>query len=93
MKHRAQVRVFWDSLKDTGLKDEFFYRDLAMKMVREIPINELHKLFKITKTDPGNLRSIRKMSDDNCPNWEKEKIRLLLEEKAILFEIECDLPE
>ena len=47
MKNRLEVKIRPEILKDTQINDEYIYRDLAMRMVKEMPIDELHKLIEL----------------------------------------------
>lgn len=53
MKNRLEVKIRPELLKDTQIDDEYLYRDLAMRMVKEMPIDELHKLMSLSKVDPN----------------------------------------
>ena len=52
MKNKLEVKLARRTLKETPINDEYMYRDLARRMVNEMPIDELHKLIKLTKIDP-----------------------------------------
>ena len=63
-----------------------------MRIVKEMPIDELHKLIEFTKTDPNSEHSKRVLCDKDCPDWQKGRIHQLRDEGVILYEAECDLP-
>ena len=75
MLNRAQLKIKTEEVE--GLNDDFMFRLLAIKMVKEIPMKELHKLMKFSKLDPHNF--------DVHTN--------LFEEKVIILEVEVTLPD
>ena len=92
MKNRVQFKTRPELLKDTGIDDEYLFRDLAMRMVKEMPIDELHKLMEFSKTDPNSEHSKRVLWDEDYPDWQKRQVYQLRNEDVILYEAECDLP-
>ena len=92
MKNRLEVKIRPELLKDTQIDDEYLYRDLAMRMVKEMPIDELHKLMILSKVDPNTDHSKKVLWDEDYPDWQKKQIYQLRNEDVILYEIECDLP-
>jgi len=91
MKNRVEVKVTPELLKQTQVNDEYLFRDLARKMVSDMPIEELHKLIKLTKTDPFSKDSFRVLHDYSIPEHERMRIQLLKEENLLLYEAECNL--
>jgi len=71
------------------------FRELAIKIVADIPFTELQKLMKFKKTDPFSSESEEILQDtnqdSNVLNYEHIKIKLLQEQNLLLFEAECDL--
>lgn len=92
MKNRLEVKIRPEILKENQINDEYIYRDLAVRMVKEMPIDELHKLIEFTKTDPNSEHSKRVLWDEDYPDWQKRQIYQLRHEDVILYEAECDLP-
>ena len=50
MLNRVEVKVTPELLANTVVNDEYLFRELARKMVTEMPADELNKLMKFTKT-------------------------------------------
>ena len=74
------------------LNDERFFRDLAVEMVRGMPMEELHKLIRLTKIDPYSEESENKFFDHMQPDCVKEHLILLKKKNIVLYEAVCDLP-
>jgi hypothetical protein len=91
MKNRTEIKVTQELLKQTSITDEHLYRDLARKMVSDMPIDELHKLIKFKKTDPFSPESISIIHNYSLPEHERIKICLLREQNLLLYEAQCDL--
>lgn len=89
MRFRAEQEVSQRMLEDTDINDEYLFRELARKMVSEIPIKELHKLIKLTKTDPRSKESKEVFYGFN--ELEKDKIVNLDQRGTVLYEGECDI--
>ncbi len=89
MKIEATVQVDRELLTPK-INDEYLFRDLARKLVSEMPLNELHKLMKLTKTDPLSEESanILKHSRDYK---EVSKIAHLQEMNVIQYDAVIDL--
>ena len=49
MKNICEVKVTPELLNNTKVNDEYLFRDLARKMVSEMPLEELHKLIDLRK--------------------------------------------
>ena len=91
MKHRCEVKVTPELFKNTKINDEYLFRDLARKMVSEIPLDELHKLINLTKIDPYSDESEKVLR--NSMDWfEIKQIHQLRNEKVILYFAKIDLP-
>ena len=92
MKTQLEFRLARRTLEETQINDEYMYRDLARRMVNEMPIDELHKLIKLTKIDPfsyvGESNNSRYIMDDYMRNI----ISNLINEDAILYKAEVNLP-
>ena len=88
MKFRCEQEVSLRIFKATNgnITDEYLFRELVRKIVSEIPIDELHKLIKLTKTDPRAKESIEVMH--GFDELEKEKIRNLDQRGCISYEAE-----
>jgi len=91
MLNRAQLKINPEEFE--GLDDDYIFRLLAIKMVKEIPMKELHKLMKFSKLDPCNFDVHTKLSDKDYCDFKRVEIEMLIEEKVILFEVEVTLPD
>jgi hypothetical protein len=91
MKNRCEVKVTPELLNNTKVNDEYLFRDLARKMVSEMPLDELHKLISLTKIDPNSDESEKVLR--NSMDWFKiEQIHQLRNERVILYCAKVDLP-
>lgn len=91
MKNKIQIKVSREMLKHSQINDYYLYRELAVKMVKEMPMQELRKLIEFTKTDPNSEHSKRVLWGEDYPAWRKTLIHQLRNESAILYEAECYL--
>jgi len=91
MLNRTQLKINPEEVE--GLGDNYLFRRLAVKMVEEIPMKELHKLMKFTKIDPHKFDVHTKLSDKEYFDFKRVQIEMLFEEKVILFEVEVTLPD
>jgi len=92
MKTRVELKISTELLKKNKINDEHLFRILAVKMVKEMPIDELHKLMNLSKINPNSEYSRRILRDKDCPELNKRRIHQLRNEDVILYEAECDLP-
>lgn len=91
MKNRCEVKVTPELLNNTQVNDEYLFRDLARKMVSEMPLEELHKLINLTKIDPNSAES-EKVLRESMDRFKIEQILQLRNEKVILYSAKVDLP-
>jgi hypothetical protein len=92
MKTRCEVKVVPELLDKPGYTDEHFFRDLAHRLVQDIPLAELHKLIKLTKIDPYSDKS-EKVLRNSMNKYAIDQIQQLKEERLILYCAQVDLPE
>ena len=52
MKYISKVKVSSEFLNQSNITEEVIFRDLAKKILSDIPYEDLQKLFKFTKIDP-----------------------------------------
>lgn len=52
MKHVILKQINRDTFKESHLTEEDLFKEMARKLVSEIPIEELKKIIKFTKNDP-----------------------------------------
>lgn len=91
MKNRCEVKVKPELLNNTKVNDEYLFRDLARKMVSEMPLDELHKLINLTKIDPNSDES-EKVLRKSMDRFNIEQIHRLRSERVILYCAKVDLP-
>ena len=91
MLNKVEVKVNAELLKNTVVTDEHIFRDLARKMVTEMPFDELSKLIKFTKTDPTANEVIAKINDYKTDEHERQHLMLLERQQVILYEAEVFL--
>ena len=91
MKNRCEVKVTPELINRTKVNDEYIFRDLARKMVSEMPLDELHKLINFTKIDPNSVES-EKVLRNSMDRLKIEQILQLRNERVILYCAEVDLP-
>ena len=84
MKNRCEVKVTPELLNNTQVNDEYLFRDLARKMVSEMPLKELHKLINLTKIDP-NSEDSEKVLRESMDRFKIEQIHQLRSERVILY--------
>ena len=90
MKNTAQIKVSPDLLNNSQINDEYLFRDLARKMVSEMPLDELHKLINFKKIDP-NSEDSQKTLTSSMNRFKIEQILHLRYEGVILYSSECNL--
>ena len=91
MKNRCEVKVTLELLNSTKVNDEYIFRDLARKMVSEMPLDELQKLINFTKIDLNSVES-EKVLRNSMDRLSFEQILQLRNERVILYCAEVDLP-
>ena len=91
MKNRCEVKVTAELINKTKVNDEYIFRDLARKMVSEMPLDELHKLINFTKIDLNSVES-EKVLRNSMDSLSFEQILQLRKERVILYCSEVDLP-
>ena len=91
MLNKVEVRVTPEFIEYTAVNDEYVFRELARKMVSEMPADELKKLIKFTKTDPNTQESMEKINDPLTAEHERHRLRMLKRQQIILYEAEVYL--
>lgn len=56
MKYISQVKVSSEFLNQSNITEEVIFRDLAKKILSDMPNENLQKLFKFTKIDPTSYK-------------------------------------
>jgi hypothetical protein len=91
MLNRVEVKVTPELIANTPVNDEYLFRELARKMVTEMPAVELNKLMKFTKTDPRTREFRDKINDYKTPEDERHRLIMLERQQVILYEAEVSL--
>ena len=90
MKTYNSIEVTSEMSKDLNFTDEFFFRELAISMMRKMPISEIEKILSFTKTDPLSKESIYKINAFDTDGYERIKLKRLFERNLILYEAEIN---
>lgn len=85
MNYKIESKVSLHALKTTLINDEYVFRQMAMKLIQDIPLNVLQHHFAMTKLDPFSYESQQALGFRQS---EYEKIRMLQEEQAALYSVE-----
>lgn len=88
MKHKINVKIYRSQYEHEILADEYVFRTLMGQLIREIPIEDLKKIFKLTKIDPESNESFEKIKDPKTPIHERDMIMILKYNEKIFFEAE-----
>ena len=91
MRNKIEVKVAPELLNNAQVSDEYLFRDLARRMVSEMPLDELHKLINLTKIDPNSDES-EKVLCESMDRFKIEQIHQLRNEIVILYSAKVDLP-
>lgn len=91
MRNRAEIKVMPEFIENIKLNDEYFFRELARKIVSEMPLAELHKLIRLNKINPNSNESKKTLIKDRC-TLKANLIRQLRDEGVILYSAEVNLP-
>jgi len=88
MLNRVEVKVTRELLANSPIADEYLFRELAKKMVSEMPASELNKLIKFTKTDPDSKDVLDKIHDFRTSDAERHRLMMLQRDQVVLYEAE-----
>ncbi len=91
MENRCEVKVTRELLKNSAVNDEYFFRDLARRLVSDMEIDELHKMIQFNKTDPYSEESKKIMQDYSQPQWKREQITSMRQQGVLLYEAKVGL--
>lgn len=85
MNYKIESNVSLHTLKETSITDEYIFRQMVMKLIKDVPLNVLQHYFAMTKIDPSSYES-RQILALRCPGY--EKIRMLQEKQEALYLVE-----
>lgn len=90
MNYKTTTEIYYETKAEYSgyLTDEHLFRELARKLINDLPFEDLSKLIKLTKTDPFTRDGIKLMKDPTIPPHEKERVNLLRARGMILYEAE-----
>ena len=91
MKNTCEIKVTPELLNNTQVNDEYLFRDLARKMVSEMPLEELNKLIHLTKIDPNSEES-KKVLRQSMDRFKIDEIHQLRSQVVILYRAKVNLP-
>jgi hypothetical protein len=86
MRYYSETRVTRDAYIHFTIKDEYIYRDLAHRIISDMPIYDLMKLIEFTKIDPDDKDFRSKMHE-----YDLNEIRRLINEQLILFKASIEI--
>lgn len=92
MRYQCEVKVTPELLENTKVNDEYLFRDLARKIVSEMPLELLKDLIQLDKIDPNSEKS-QKVLRDGIHRHKIERILQLRDERVILYTAEVDIEE
>ena len=84
--YKIKTRVTQGMLKSTSVNDEHIHRQMALNIIKDMPLEELSKLFKFEKFDPFSEDSNNVLNDTFAPEWHKERIMHFREIKQLEYE-------
>ena len=83
MKNTIEVKVNPEMFEHTSMTEEMLFRELARKMVTEMPIDDLKKLIKFEVIDPFSNESKFMLYPD--------EIVFMREQNIVKYKAECNL--
>jgi hypothetical protein len=86
MIYLSEARVTREAYIHMTINDEYIYRELAHRIISDMPIYNLMKLIEFTKINPDDKDFRSKMHE-----YDPNEIRRLINEKLILFRASIDI--
>jgi hypothetical protein len=77
MKYKSDAIISEAIYKSDFFKDEIIYRQLCHRIIEEMSMEDIHKLFKCYKLDPFSNDAELKLIDSTTPDYEKKEIIFL----------------
>lgn len=91
MRNKTQIKVTRGSYYHKS-SDDFIYREMTQKLVRDMPTEELKKLFVMSKINPFSKEYQDMLHRAQTPDAKGQQIQSLMDEDVILYEVVCNLP-
>ena len=100
MKYRQTMLLAKEVFELTKITEEHVERDLIMRMVKDIPLNDLKKIFTIEKFDPSVREKVNgidgaEMTNYNPITWSahvNDKMMELYQRQEIEYSVEINIP-
>jgi hypothetical protein len=86
MRYYSEARVTREAYIYRTIKDEYIYRELAHRIISDMPIYDLMKLIEFTKIDPDDKDFRSKMHE-----YDLNETRRLINEQLILFKASIEI--
>jgi hypothetical protein len=86
MRYYSEARVIREAYIHRAINDEYIYRELAHRIISDMPIYDLMKLIEFTKIDPDDKDFRSKMHE-----YDPNEIRRLINEQLILFKASIEI--
>ena len=91
MRHQVSIKISQELQGKYRTAEEDLLRELAVKIIRDIPISELSRIIHFRKTDPLS-RTVKDKIQDNKTSAEERLFLLgLTRDRVILYEAELKL--
>lgn len=88
MLAKAESQVRREQFEQSSLTDEIVERSLIVRMVKEMELKDLKKIFNIQRIDPREKINLQGLSQND-----KDVLSRLAHENIILFKAEINIPE
>lgn len=88
MRIQTEVKVTKEFLLDVEKSHEMVVRDISHKIIKQLSVEQLEKLFSITKVDPDSEESKKLLNETELGSdrwWERARVYYLKESKSILY--------
>jgi hypothetical protein len=86
MRYYSEAKVTREAYIYGTIKDEYIYRELAHRIISDMPIYDLMKLIEFTKIDPDDKDFRSKMHE-----YDLNETRRLINEQLILFKASIEI--
>jgi hypothetical protein len=91
MRYIQNIKMYYEYQGRFQMTEEDLLRELAVKIIRDIPISELSRIIHFRKTDPLSKAVQDKIKDWKTSDEERLFLMSLHREMVILYEAELKL--